>query len=138
MLYKCPCKKLKKVKEIKNITLVMIARAWRRNSKFKENFFFLWEKISSNMCNTWIMMIIALIRLLPLHVIQYMVVWYYLSVCLAWMKVASLFYYLAYFYYYLWVIMHFFVLFMSLTVLFQLTFTFIYSIFSKIILVSTK
>ena len=47
------------------------------------------------------MMIIALIRLLPLHVIQYMVVWYYLSVCLAWMKVASLFYYLAYFYYYL-------------------------------------
>ena len=35
-----------------------------------------------------------------------------------------------YFCYYLWVTLHFLVLFMSLTILFQLTFTFIYSIFS--------
>jgi len=35
-------------------------------------------------------------------------------------------------------LLHFLVLFMSLTVLFQLTFTFIYSIFNKIFSVSTK
>ena len=43
----------------------------------------------------------------------------------------SLFYYSTYFCYYSWVILHFLVLFMGLTVLFQLTFTFIYSTFSK-------
>ena len=54
-----------------------------------------------------------------------------LSVHLGWMKFASVFYYLAYFCYYLWTLLHFLELFMSLTVLFQLTFTFIYSTFSK-------
>ena len=44
---------------------------------------------------------------------------------------ANLFYYSTYFCYYLWVLLHFLVLFMSLTILFQLTFTFIYSTFSK-------
>ena len=47
------------------------------------------------------------------------------------MKVASLFYYLAYFYYYSWALLHFLILFMSSTVLFQLTFTSIYSTFNK-------
>ena len=44
---------------------------------------------------------------------------------------ANLFYYSAYFCYYSWVPLHFLKLFTSLTILFQLTFTFIYSIFSK-------
>ena len=44
---------------------------------------------------------------------------------------ANLFYYLAYFCYYLWVSLHFLVLFIDSIVLFQLTFTFIYSTFSK-------
>ena len=44
---------------------------------------------------------------------------------------ANLFYYSAYFCYYSWTPLHFLVLFMGLTVLFQLTFTFIYSIFNK-------
>ena len=43
----------------------------------------------------------------------------------------SFFYYLAYFCYYSWVSLHFLVLFIVFTVLFQLTFSFIYSIFSK-------
>jgi len=43
----------------------------------------------------------------------------------------NLFYYSAYFYYYLWVLLHFLILFMDPTILFQVTFTFIYSIFSK-------
>ena len=41
------------------------------------------------------------------------------SVRLALMKIASLFYYLAYLCYYLWVSLHFLVLFMSLIVLFR-------------------
>ena len=45
---------------------------------------------------------------------------------------ANLFYYSAYFLYYLWVSLNFLVLFMGSTILFQLNFTFIYSIFSKI------
>ena len=53
------------------------------------------------------------------------------SVCLVKIIFVNLFYYLIYFLYYLWVSLHFLVLFVSLTVLFQLTFTFIYSIFSK-------
>ena len=60
------------------------------------------------------------------------------SVRLALMKIASLFYYLAYFCYYLWVSLHFLVLFMSPIVLFQLTFTFIYLIFGKKFSVSAK
>ena len=51
---------------------------------------------------------------------------------------ASLFYYLVYFCYYSWVSLHFLVLFISLNVLFQLTFTFIYSTFSKKFSVSVK
>ena len=50
----------------------------------------------------------------------------------------SLFYYLIYFYCYLRVTPHFLVLFMSLTVPFQLAFIFIYSTFSKKILISAK
>ena len=50
----------------------------------------------------------------------------------------DLFYYLAYFYYYLWVLLYFLVLFMGSTILFQLTFTFIYSTFSKKFSVSAK
>ena len=61
-----------------------------------------------------------------------------LSVCLAKIIFANLFYYSAYFYYYLRVLLHFLVLFIGPTVLFQLTFTFIYSTFSKKISVSTK
>ena len=60
------------------------------------------------------------------------------SMHLALMKVANLFYYLTYFCYYLWISLHFLILFISLTVLFQLTFTFIYSTFSKKFWVSTK
>ena len=52
-------------------------------------------------------------------------------VCLAKIIFASLFYYSAYFCYYSWTPLHFLVLFMNLTILFQLTFTFIYSTFSK-------
>ena len=54
-----------------------------------------------------------------------------LKCALAWIIFTNLFYYLVYFCYYLWVSLYFLVLFMSLTVLFQLTFTFIYSTFSK-------
>ena len=61
-----------------------------------------------------------------------------LSVRLALIIFARLFYYSAYFYYYSWVSLHFLVLFMGLTVLFQLTFTFIYSTFSKKFSVSVK
>ena len=50
----------------------------------------------------------------------------------------SLFYYSAYFYYYSWVLLYFLILFIGLTVLFQLIFTFIYSTFSKKLLISTK
>ena len=62
------------------------------------------------------------------------------SVRLAKIIFANLFYYSAYFFYYLWVPLHFLVPFMGLTILFQaqLTFTFIYSIFSKKISVSVK
>ena len=61
-----------------------------------------------------------------------------LSVCLAKIIFANLFYYSAYFCYYLWVSLHFLVLFMYLIVLFQLIFTFIYSIFSKKFSILTK
>ena len=54
-----------------------------------------------------------------------------LRVSLAKIIFANLFYYSAYLCYYLWAPLHFSVLFMGLTVLFQLTFTFIYSTFSK-------
>ena len=43
----------------------------------------------------------------------------------------KLFHYSAYFCYYSWAPLHFLALFMSHTILFQLTFTFIYSIFSN-------
>ena len=55
-----------------------------------------------------------------------------LSVCLVKIKKST------YFCYYLWVLLHFLVLFIGSTVLFQLTFTFIYSTFSKKFSVSTK
>ena len=61
-----------------------------------------------------------------------------LSVRLANIIFANLFYYSAYFCYYLWVPLHFLILFMGPTVLFQLTFTFIYSTFNKKFLASTK
>ena len=61
-----------------------------------------------------------------------------LSICLAKIIFANLFYYSAYFYYYSWVPLHFLVLFMGLIVLFELTFTFIYNSFSKKFLVSAK
>ena len=61
-----------------------------------------------------------------------------LSLCLDKLKFVNLFYYLVYFCYYLWILLHFLVLFMSFTILFQLTLIFIYSIFSKKFLVSTK
>ena len=54
-----------------------------------------------------------------------------LGVCLASLFFANLFYYSAYFCYYSWVSLHFLVLFMDPIILFQLTFIFIYSIFSK-------
>ena len=69
------------------------------------------------------------------HINWYLFPWYLfpiLCVHLALMKVANLFYYSAYFYYYSWAPLHFLVLFMGLTILFQLTFIFIYSTFSKI------
>ena len=44
---------------------------------------------------------------------------------------ANLFYYSAYFFYNSWVSLNFLVLFMGLIVLFQVTFTFAYSTFSK-------
>jgi len=50
---------------------------------------------------------------------------------LAWIIFTNELYYLVYFCYYSWVLLHFFVLFIDFTVLFQLTFTFIYSTFSK-------
>ena len=55
-----------------------------------------------------------------------------ISVCLDTNEKIKLFYYLAYFCYYSWGPLHFLVLFISLAVLFQLTFIFIYSTFSKI------
>ena len=55
-----------------------------------------------------------------------------LSVRLDWNEKLKLFYYSVYFCYYSWASLHFLVLFMCLTVLFQLTFTFIDNIFSKI------
>ena len=61
-----------------------------------------------------------------------------ISVRLARLNFANLFYYSAYFWYYSWVSLHFLVLLMCLTVLFQLTFTFIYSTFSKKFSVSAK
>ena len=61
-----------------------------------------------------------------------------ISIRLAWIIFSNLFYYSAYFCYYSWVTLHFLVLFISPTILFQLTFTFIYSTFSKKILVSAK
>ena len=54
-----------------------------------------------------------------------------LPVCLDKLFLASLFYYSAYFCYYSWALLHFLVLVMDPIVLFQLTFTFFYSIFSK-------
>ena len=60
------------------------------------------------------------------------------SVYLASLFFANLFYYLAYFCYYSWVPLQFFVLFINPTILFQLTFTFIYSTFSKKFSVSAK
>ena len=46
-----------------------------------------------------------------------------LSVCLAKIIFANLFYYSVYFCYYSWALLYFLILFMGLTVLFQLTFT---------------
>ena len=60
------------------------------------------------------------------------------SVRLALIIFANLFYYSTYFYYCSWVPLYFLVLFMGFIVLFQLTFTFIYSTFSKKFSVSTK
>ena len=48
------------------------------------------------------------------------------------------YYYLIYFYYYSWILLYFLVLFISFIVLFQLSFTFIYRIYSKKISVLTK
>ena len=56
---------------------------------------------------------------------------WYLSIYLTKIIFINLFYYLVYFCYYLWVSLHFLVLFIGHTILFQLTFTFIYNIFSK-------
>ena len=53
------------------------------------------------------------------------------SVSLAKIIFANLFYYLVYFYYYLYVSLYILVLFMSLTILFQLAFSFIYGTFNK-------
>ena len=63
--------------------------------------------------------------------------WYY-STYMAKIIFVNLFYYSTYFYYYSWVALHFLILFIGLIVLFQLTFTFIDSIFSKMFLVSAK
>ena len=60
------------------------------------------------------------------------------SVCLAKIIFANLFYYSAFFCYYSWAPLHFLILFMSLIILFQLTFTFIYSTFSKKFSLSAK
>ena len=65
-------------------------------------------------------------------------VFYTLHVRLAKTIFVNLFYYSAYFCYYSWVPLHFLVLFMDLTILFELTFTFIYSIFNKKFSVSAK
>ena len=54
-----------------------------------------------------------------------------LCMSLATLIFVNLFYYSIYFCYYSWVTLHFFILFMSPTILFQLTFTFLYNIFSK-------
>ena len=61
-----------------------------------------------------------------------------LSICLASLFFANLFYYSAYFQYYSWVSLHFLALFMDLNILFQLTFTFIYNTFRKKFSVSAK
>ena len=61
---------------------------------------------------------------------------YYLCV---WHSLKShFFYHLAYFCYYLYISLYFLILFMSFIVLFQLSFSFIYCIFSKKFLVSAK
>ena len=64
--------------------------------------------------------------------------WQQAIVCLAKIIFVNLFYYLAYFCYYSWVSLHFLILFVGFIVLFQLTFTFIYSTFSKKFSVSVK
>ena len=61
-----------------------------------------------------------------------------LGLCLGSEFKVSIFYYLAHFFYYSWIPLHFLLLFMSHIILFQLTFIFIYSIFSKKFLVSAK
>ena len=61
-----------------------------------------------------------------------------LSVRLAWLNFASLFYYLAYFCYYSWVPLPFYVLFTGPTVLIQLTFTFYLKYFQQKIFSSAK
>ena len=61
-----------------------------------------------------------------------------ISVRLAKIIFANLFYYLTYFCYYSYISLYFLVLFISFTVLFQLTFTFIYSTFNKKISISVK
>ena len=64
-------------------------------------------------------------------IIIYYRVGYSVYFCLDKLFLAILFYYSAYFCYYSQALLHFLVLFMDPAVLFQLTFTFIYSIFSK-------
>ena len=64
-------------------------------------------------------------------IIIYYGVGYSVYFCLDKLFLAILFYYSAYFCYYSQALLHFLVLFMDPAVLFQLTFTFIYSIFSK-------
>ena len=65
-------------------------------------------------------------------------IFYKLSVHLVKIIFVNLFYYSTYFYYYSWVALYFLILFIGLIVLFQLTFTFIDSIFSKMFSVSAK
>ena len=55
----------------------------------------------------------------------------HVGACVSRKKLFSLFYCSVYFCYYSWAPLHFLVLFMGLSLLFQLTFTFIYSTFSK-------
>ena len=55
----------------------------------------------------------------------------HVGACVSRKKLFSLFYCSVYFCYYSWAPLHFLVLFMGPTLLFQLTFTFIYSTFSK-------
>ena len=60
------------------------------------------------------------------------------TMCLDKNKKLKLFYYSIYFCYYSWTSLHFLVLFIGFTVLFQLTFTFIYNIFSNKFSISAK